>query len=167
MKAREERRKSNVGGSLGTGYVTVIVIFTVICLAILAALSFKTVMNNSATGETGRSYTDAYYSAEESANRRLAELDGAAAEGRRTGNTALLTDYMQSSAGIAAVPDSEGWTAEWTEPVTDKISLHCSVLFYSDPELHAGRRYEIRQWKTDVDAGTDEVRLTVWDGSLF
>lgn len=166
MKAQKERTKSAGSGSLGTGYVTVIMIFVVICLAILAALSFKTVMNNYGIGDVGRKNSAAYYSAEESANRKLAELDGAAAEAHKAGTVALLADCIQS-AGVNAVQDTEGVRAEWTEPVTDKMSLHCSVLFYSAPELHEGRRYEIKQWKTDVGTGTDEVRITVWDGSLF
>lgn len=165
----KNKKSASTGGSLGTGYVTVIMIFVVICLAILAALSFKTVMNNYGIGDVGRNNTAAYYAAEESANRRLAELDGAAARSRRTGDASALSDLIQSSEGVTAVPDVEGFRAVWSEKITDKMKLCCSVLFYSSPEMHDGRRFEIKEWKTDTGTGSDadEVRITVWDGTLF
>ena len=160
---------ASTGGSLGTGYVTVIMIFVVICLALLAALSFKTVMNNSGIGDASRTNTAAYYAAEESANRRLAELDGAAAESQKTGNPSVLSDMIQSSDEVAAIPDAEGLIAEWSEKITDKVRLRCAVLFYSSPELHDGKRFEVREWRTDIGTGTDpdDVHITVWDGTLF
>lgn len=168
MKVKDkEKRSPTVGGSLGTGYVTVIMVFVVICLAVLAALSFKTVMSNSGIGETSRRNAALYYSAEERANRRLADLDGAAAEAEMTGDFSLLADKVQSYEDLTTVPDVEGFTAEWSEEVTEKVKLRCSVLFYSDPSAHDGRRFEIKSWKTDVGAGSDEVHITVWDGSQF
>ncbi|MBR1832532.1 MAG: hypothetical protein IJ784_08880 [Ruminiclostridium sp.] len=168
MKTKnKEKRSGTVGNSLGTGYVTVIMIFVVICLAVLAALSFKTVMNNSGIGEVSRKNTALYYSAEERANRRLADLDGAAAEAERIGDLSLLADRVQSYDDLTTVPDAEGFRAEWSEDITEKLKLRCSVLFYSDPAAHDGHRFEIKSWKTDVGTGSDEVHITVWDGSQF
>lgn len=163
----KEKRNVTVGGSFGTGYVTVIMIFVVICLAVLAALSFKTVMNNAGIGEISRSNTSSYYSAEERANIRLADLDGAAAEAERTGDVSLLAERLQSYDDMVAYPDGDGFRAEWSEMITDKMKLRCSVLFYSDPAAHDGRRFEIKSWKTDSGPGSDEVHITVWDGSQF
>ncbi len=161
----EEKRDASVSiGGMGTGYVSLIMIFVAICLSALAALSFSAAGMNEELRSRNRSNSAAFYEAENRANRVLMQLDEAAYEAAESGLFMTFADTEID--GVTVTPCPDGYTASWTDTVTDKLDLVCSVTVYLSPELHDGRRYSIDKWET-VPAGTSaDVPLNVWNGEF-
>lgn len=162
------KKTGKFGTGIGIGYVSVIMIFSVLCLTILAVLSISS--SDSARQMSARSseYLTSYYSADSKAARILSELDRAALEAHESGF--FEDSFMQSELpeGVRLSPSPEGVSAEYSVPVNERTELRLKVTFYSEPEMHSGKRYKVNSRKT-CSAGGDEEdnRLNVWDGSSF
>lgn len=163
----EEKRENSVQlNGMGTGYVSLIMIFVAICLTALAALSFSAAGMNESLRDRNRSNTAAFYDAERSANRILMQVDEAALEAAQSGLFSTFADSAALIEGTAVAPCPEGYTVTWSCPVTGKLDLMCAVTVYSDPGMHGGARYNVDKWET-VPAGTAaDAPLNVWNGEF-
>ena len=74
------KKKRFFGSTVGVGYISMMLIFTVICLTILAVLSFQAVYSNDRVSSRSERFTQEYYDADMAAKRTLAQLDGIALE---------------------------------------------------------------------------------------
>lgn len=162
-------RKSNVTGTggMGVGYVSLIMIFAVICLTVLAVLSYQAAGANDILNEKSGAFTREYYAADSRAKEKLMLLDECAltaSEGFFSDDFAVLCSEKLSDVTVRTVP--EGAEVSFTEPMNDRLNLRVSVMFYSF--CADGSRYRITEWRTSsaVADTTDEV-LDVWDGSMF
>ncbi len=161
------RKSGGTGaGGMGVGYVSLVMIFSVICLTVLAVLSYQAAGANDILNEKSGRFTGEYYSADSSAKQTLCRLDEIAL----TSTGGFFEDDFTALCGEAlpevrlrSVP--EGVEASFTEPINDRLRLDVSVIFYSRP---SDSRYSITEWKS-VSAAQDETdeALGVWDGSMF
>ena len=149
----ENKRPISEGRGIGVGYVTLIMLFAVICLTVLAALSYQAARANDKLNEKSVYYTLRYYSADGRTNEVLSIFDELAYEAHETGFfadsfEALCQEkaddpssrYLDEGVSIKRV--QEGFMVTYSCPVTDNLELSAEFLFFDVPK--DGRRYEIR-----------------------
>ncbi len=161
-------KKNSIGSSgMGVGYVSLIMIFAVICLTVLAVLSYQAAGANAVLNEKGAAYTSQYYAADGRAKEKLMALDGyslSASQGFFEDDFTALCEENMPDVQLRNSPD--GITAEFTEYINDRLSLKVSIKFYSFSD--DGKRYRIEEWKSVASASEEsEEPLGVWDGSMF
>ncbi len=172
----ENKNPISEGRGIGVGYVTLIMLFAVICLTVLASLSYQAARANDKLNEKSVHFTSWYYLADGRMNEVLSTLDEAAYEAHETGFFAdsfeaiynekitLMTDQVYpDNAVIKRV--QEGFMVSYSCSVTANLELSAEFLFFDVPR--DGERYEIKKWKTaSITDETDEGTLGVWDGSM-
>lgn len=159
-----KRERNSRPAGLGIGYVSIMIIFAVIGLTLLAVLSFQAAGAGSGLSEKSAEFTAEYYAADSEAKRVLSELDAAAAE------AGLFFEEGFSEAAkevcpevkTAAVP--EGVRADYSVVINERQTLFVSVTFFSDPQ---SERFRVDRWQSRADSGEeDEGHLNVWDGTF-
>ncbi len=154
------------GAGLGIGYVSIMIIFAVICLTIFAVLSFQSAYSNSALTEKSTKYLTEYYSADEASQRILAELDGAALNaGDGIDFKGAFMDGAKNIAGVKLSDAPDGIRADITTVINERQSLVITAVFYPAPK--GEKRFEIKKRAVAVtDPKTDGNPLGVWDGKF-
>ena len=99
-------KKGRSGGTVGVGYISIMLIFTVICLTIFAVLSFQAVYSSDKMTNRSDGFTQQYYTADTEAKKTLSRLDGLAAE--------ALDGFSFEEGFIEAVSGVEGVSAART-----------------------------------------------------
>lgn len=162
---REKRRKSS-GGIVGVGYISIMLIFTVICLTIFAVLSFQAAYSNNRLSDRGEDFTQQYYAADMQAKKILSELDVKSAE--LTGSfdfsgefAAAAREISGCTAEVAARDGGECVLVDYSVELNDRQRLSVSVLFRS---AYNEYRYEILSWKTTTEETAGESHPNIWDG---
>lgn len=150
----------------GIGYVSVMIIFAMVCLAVFAVMSIRAAQSGEAVNMRAGEYTKQYYQAELELNETLARLDECALS---AGGSEFFAD---SFAECAADIDSVVITVEGGDvrviisaEITDRQSLIMTVVFYANPEMHGGARYEQKSLATATNGAEESGGLNVWDGS--
>lgn len=154
------RKTGTLGSGLGVGYVSVMVIFVTVCLTLFAALSLRAASSNDAFNEHSGEYLKLYYSAENKANRVLAELDGAAkkaSEGLFFEDEFELVDIK----GVEIERVRGGCEARFSVKIDDRRELRAEVIFSPNGS------YEITRWQSaDVSSGFENSNESLWDGNF-
>lgn len=162
-------RKNNVseGRGMGVGYISLIMLFAVICLTVLASLSYQAARANDKLNEKSISYTNGLYSADTAAKVILSELDAAAMLSFESDFfDDSFTAFCSSYDNLSLRKTAEGYEVSFSEPVSDALSLSVKIVFYSVPV--GNDRYEIAEWKTvSVSEITEDKPLGVWDGGAI
>lgn len=152
------------GAGLGIGYVSIMIIFAVICLTIFAVLSFQSAYSNSALTERSAEYLTDYYGADEASQRVLAELDGIALSARdEIDFKGAFMDGAQNIEGVKLSDAPDGVRAEITSKINEQQNLVITAVFYSSARGEesfgiTGRAVDI------IDDESDGKPLGVWDG---
>lgn len=151
---------------LGIGYVSIIILFVIIALTVLAVLSFQAAGSDIVLTEKSAAFTAEYYAADTAAKQKLAELDGAAEQaGEVFFEDSFAEAAEQLGASAAAVP--EGVRTEYSVAINERQQLYVSVVFFSAPEAHGGERYRVDRWQSGTETAADEdEHLVVWDGTF-
>ncbi len=152
--------------NFGSGYVSVIMLFVVICLTVLATLSLSAAGTNLRHNERSRTLMSSYYDAETRANGILMKIDEAAYSAGASGFFDTFSEKASAINGVTVLPCADGFNVIWSEAVNDRIQLECEVVVFKEPEFHSGKRYETKKWKTVSDEAV-ETRVNVWSGTLF
>lgn len=158
----DTEKKGRAGGTVGVGYISIMLIFTVICLTIFAVLSFQAVYSSDKMSSRGEGFTQQYYTADMQAKKTLAQLDGLAAEalgGFSFGDS--FADAVSEIDGASAARVPEGVRVDYSQPINDRQTLAVSVVFFSAP---GEERYDILKWsavEAEIDGGSHP---SVWDG---
>lgn len=111
----------------GTGTVSLLVIFTLLCLATLAMLSYSTVASNKTINERGFRHTEALAAAQGEAARTLAAIDGELLR--------LLDEWQQEQVIQAASssPASPPVAGEYSRRVAQALEeMGCTALEEQD-----------------------------------
>ncbi len=163
----DKRSSFSTTTGLGVGYVSLIMLFAVICLTVLAVLSYQAAGSNEMLNERSSSFNKEYYAADGRAKSILMRLDNAALSAHNDGffEDSFIAECEQLTA-VELIRTAEGFTASYTEAINDRLSLSVNVVFFSVPQQ--GRRYRIDSWKTvPVEQAEQGDSLGVWDGVLF
>lgn len=156
---------------LGVGYVSVMIIFAIICLTIFAVFSIKAASSNDAFNERSGGFLKQYYAADSEAKLILARLDECAYNARLANpdknaeNAVFVGAFELSANGIEGVVVSSaegGCAADYSVKINDRQELAVEVVFY------AGGGFEITRWQSvTVSGGGDDSHINVWDGEAI
>ncbi len=149
---------------MGVGYVTLIMLFAVICLTVLAALSYQAARANDKLNEKSISFTDGFYEADCRAKEVLSQLDEAAVLSHNSG---FFEDsfelYCSENEKLVTRKSAEGIEVAFTENISGNLLLSVKITFFSAPQ--GDERYEITEWKTIAVSGEyEDESLGVWIG---
>lgn len=160
-----DKRKAASGG-MGVGYVTLIMIFAVISLAVLAVMSYHAAGANDILNEKSVAATKEYYAADSRVQEKLMLLDKAALTAHQGFFESDFEQLCADMDGLTLRRGMEGFTVEFTEDINDRLSISVSAVFTSMPTVNG--RYRILSYKTvSADAAEEDKPLGVWDGSTF
>lgn len=157
-----KRDRLNTSG-LGVGYVSVMIIFAVICLTIFAVLSFSAASSSDGFNKRSGDFLKQYYAADSAAKSKLAQLDGLAKSAAETG---FFEDEFEAAVseqveGASLSRIADGFSVAWTEKINDRQELSVEVDFTSSGDC------EITRWQTGtLSEDSSDSHLGVWDGSF-
>lgn len=165
MNDRKNERSESRG--MGVGYVSLIMLFAVICLTVIATLSYQAARANDKLNEKGVSFTDGYYAADSSAKLILSELDYAAYTAHQSGFFEdSFPEFCSEYENVTLKNTAEGYEVSFKENISERLLLSVKLVFF--PTVSDGERYRIAEWKTvSADTDTDDGSLGVWDGENF
>ena len=153
-------KQKNAG--IGVGYITVMIIFAVLCLTIFAVLSFHAAGSNDALNARAGNYLNEYYEADMSAKEILFKLDRIAKTSR---DSLFFTESFEEAAGeidgVSVKAANGGCTAEFVVSVNERQNIFVSITFFEHT-----REYRINSWQNVTDAFDENTGLNVWDGTF-
>lgn len=141
---------------IGTGYLSIMMIFVVLCLTMLAALSYSTAQNEMKYSEKSGDYNKAYYEADLAAKRTLAAVDSAAANAEGYMDFMFLAE-LDELEGVSYSPFADGIEISWLTPINNRQSISSEIRYGPDG-------YEITEWRTVCTENISNAPLNVWDG---
>lgn len=150
--AKNERKPAGIG----SGYLSIMMVFVVLCLTMLAALSYSTASGEKKYSEKSAEYTKAYYAADLDAKHTLAAVDGVVSEYDNYADF-MLTAELDSMDNIEYETFLGGIEVSWSTPINQSQSIFCRVRF-------SGGSLEIISWRTGSSAEAEEKPLNVWLG---
>ena len=149
-----EKKRGILGG--GTGYLSLMMIFVVISVSILAALSFSAASNEKKYSEKSAEYTAAYYQADYNGKLRLSEML-TVTEGYMSFDDFMLASDLEAMGAELSGARPDRLTVSWTEEINERQSIAVEVEIFRD-----GHR--IKRWQTVSTAEESDGRLNVWTG---
>ena len=156
MDVKEKVGKNSRPAGIGTGYLSLMMIFVTLCLTALAALSFSAARNEKKFSVRSADYTAEYYSADLEAKRTLAEIDSVVS-GYSDYRDFMLLAELDEIGGIEYETLPDGLTASWKTEINDRQNISCRVKF-------SAGGFEILGWRTVSAGETEEAPLGVWLG---
>lgn len=158
MNREEKTRKI----ALGVGYVSVMLIFAVICLTIFAVMSFKAAMSTDTFNERSGEFLQQYYAADAKAKETLSKLNDGMQAAR--GSMFFEEEFEEAAKaldGVSVKQSPNGFSASYEVPINDRQVLAVDIRFDNDG------KYTIEQWQSRVVGFDDtESHLGVWDGNF-
>lgn len=158
-------RVKKIKSGIGIGYVSVMMIFAVICLTILAVLAFQAASSDEKLSERNSDFTREYYAADTKAKRILMELDNAAVAAAESPFFEDSFTELSAESGASLTRTADGFRAEYSVELNERLSLFVGAVFYSVPAAHGGERFEIVEWRTASASESVDKPLNVWDGN--
>lgn len=140
----------------GTGYLTLMTVFVMVCMAVFAALTFSAASAEKKFSGKSAEFTKEYYAADLEARRTLAEVDGIAAK-YSDPTDFMLADELDGLENVTYSQSADGLTVSWTTPVSGSRTIYSEVVYH-------GGKYEIKQWRSVSDNAAEDGPLNVWNG---
>lgn len=156
MNDREDGRKNSRPAGIGTGYLSLMMIFVTLCLTALAALSFSAARNEKKFSARSADYTAEYYAADLEAKRTLAETDSIVS-GYFDYRDFMLLAELDEVSGLEYENLSDGLAVSWKTPINDRQDISCRVKF-------SAGGFEITEWRTVSSGETEDAPLGIWLG---
>lgn len=150
----EKNRRKPAG--IGVGYLSIMMIFVVLCLTMLAALSYSTASNENKYSQKSADYTKAYYAADLEAKRTLAAVCGIVSEYGDYTDFMLLAE-LQGMDNIEYSNIMNGIEINWITPINQSQSILSCVRFSEGG-------FEIISWRTGLSCEQEAKMLNVWSG---
>ena len=132
---------------MGTGMISLVMMFSVLCLVIFALLTLTTALNQRALSSRTAQSTQAYYDAQ-------ARCAAVAAVLARGGELPGQVDGLE----VTYTPDPEGTRAAFSCPVDENRALEVELLLTGgEMRVLRWQSQRTQQWQADQD-------LPVWQG---
>lgn len=157
------KKDSSQNAGMGVGYVSVMLIFALICLTIFAVLSFKAAISTDSFNDRSGEFMRQYYAADTAAKKTLSQLNDCAFNAKSSGFFEdSFTERAQSIDGVSVRPTSKGLSVSYRVAINDHQELLVNVVFDDSG------KYGIEQWKSqNIYEENSDDHLGVWDGSTF
>lgn len=158
------KRRGSFSTGIGVGYVTLVMIFAVVGLTVLAVMAYQSAGANDVLNEKSVAYTQQYYDADVRAKEKLMLLDKAAYEAAESAFfDSRFEEQCSDIEGVTLRKTMQGYAVTFSEPINDALSIRVEVLFYSIPNENG--RYKLQEYKTvSADSAESDKPLGVWDG---
>lgn len=150
-----ERKKVRPAG-IGTGYLSLMMIFVMLCLTLLAAMSLSAAENGRRFSEKSAEYTKEYYAADLSSKEKLAEIDAVISKYEDYGDFMLL-DELDGMAGVEYIQTPRGLEVSFLTAINERQSISCKVGF-------SGGGFEVLSRRTVSTSEEEEEPMGVWSG---
>ena len=141
---------------IGTGYLSLMMIFVVLCLTILAALSFSAAESEKKYSEKSAAYTKAYYEADTLAKYTLAQV-AETVKNYTDYSDFMLLGELDEIEGISYESRPDRIDISWSTAINEKQSIYSSVTI-TDEGL------SITAWRTIQGETPEDEPLGVWSG---
>lgn len=163
----DEKKRIPHSGGIGVGYVSLIMLFAVITLTVLAVLSYQAACANETLNDRSVTFGKEYYAADGRAKEMLMKLDEGAVLAHGSGFFEdSFIEYCEELGCVSAKRSQGGVSVHYSEPLNERMELVVNILFYSDSQEQS--RYDIQMWKTvPVSDDNESDDLGVWDGTGF
>lgn len=157
---RKNDNSRNVG--MGVGYVSVMLVFAVICLTIFAVLSFKAAMSTDSFNDRSGEFIHQYYAADTAAKKTLSRLNDCAFDAKASGFFEdAFAESVQNIDGVSVKPVQRGFSVSYSVKINDRQELDVNVVFDSNGE------YTVEQWKSrEIFEENSDQHIGVWDGTF-
>lgn len=155
------KRQGSQGVGMGVGYVSVMLIFAVICLTIFAVLSFKAANSTDKFNERSGEFLRQYYAADAAAKETLSKLNDCAFSAR-AGQffEEEFEEYASEVEGVSLKQTADGFSASYSIVINDRQELAVSVMFDNSG-------YTIERWQSrSIFEENSGSHLNVWDGTF-
>lgn len=157
---RKKETAQSVG--MGVGYVSVMLIFAVICLTIFAVLSFKAALSNDMFNERSGEFLKQYYAADTSAKEMLSRINDCAFEAKES---PFFEDEFEEIIGdidgVDIMRKPDGFSVSYSIEINERQVLAVELQFDSEGS------YTINKWQSQtVDWENSGSHINVWDGSF-
>ncbi|MDE6763316.1 MAG: hypothetical protein K2J73_06525 [Oscillospiraceae bacterium] len=156
MDGKADGRKNSRPAGIGTGYLSLMMIFVTLCLTALAALSFSAARNEKKFSARSADYTAEYYAADLEAKRTLAEIDSIVSGCSDYRDFMMLAELDEVSGAEYEILH-DGLAVSWKTPINDRQNILCRIKF-------SAGEFEILSWRTVSSGETEEAPLGVWLG---
>ncbi len=157
MKNNKLSQSENRPAGIGTGYLSLMMIFVVLCLAMLSALSLSASVSEQKYSSRSAEYTKAYYSADSAAKRTLAEIYSIAG-GYDDYSDFMLISELEELENVAVKDVPDGTVMSWTTPINERQKIYSEVKI-------TGNRIEVTRWQTILgESPAEDAPLGVWSG---
>lgn len=154
-----KNEKNKLPSGIGTGYLSIMMIFVVLIMALLAALSLSAAKKEHNYSLKGAEYTAAYYEADLKARQTAAKYKALSDEYFSPSEPEFLAVLDEENAEYTLTPN--GIEISFSTPVSDRQEILMKI------SIHDGQ-YEITSSRTVPSGGEEETDgLTLWDGDLF
>lgn len=157
MRSKKETSQ-RVG--MGVGYVSVMLVFAVICLTIFAVLSFKAALSNDLFNERSGEFLKQYYAADASAKKLLSKINDCAFEAK--GSPFFEDEFEEIIGDIDGVDTKrslDGVSVSYSIKINERQNLAVELLFDDEG------RYTINRWQSQTANWEDSgSHINVWDG---
>lgn len=141
---------------IGTGYASLMMIFVMLCLSILAALSLSAAESGKSFSRRSADYTAEYYSAQLEAANTLAAVDGIVSQYSDYSDFMLASELEQmGNVNYTVLP--QALETSWLTPISDSQSILMTVRFSEGS-------FSIISCRTVSTEESGEVFLNVWQG---
>ncbi|MBQ8787481.1 MAG: hypothetical protein IJZ61_07585 [Oscillospiraceae bacterium] len=141
---------------IGTGYLSLMMIFVVLCLTMLAALSFSAAESERKYSEKSAEYTKSYYDADAAAKRTFAKVAEIAAEYDDYSDFMFLGE-LDMIDGVSYESTPVGIEISWTTPINDRQNIYSQIKITKSG-------IDITDWRTIQGNVPEEEPLNVWLG---
>ncbi len=153
-------KERTFSGGVNIGGMTVLVIFTLLCLTIFSVLSLASAQADHRLSQKSLEQTAQYYAADGKAEERLRSVSETLAEAaEESGNE---SGFWEKAAFLLGEGFSSGdKTFSFQEKINDSMNLSVKLqIVYGDPP-----KAEVLQWQSvsTVEYEIDDT-LTLWDG---
>lgn len=141
---------------IGTGYLSLMMIFVVLCLTILAALSFSAAVSERSYSEKSAEYTKAYYAADTAAMLTFAHISELAAEYDDYSDFMLLGE-LDAMDGVSYESYPDRIDISWSTPINSRQSIYSAISISENGTA-------VTDWRTIQGDTPEEEPLGVWLG---
>lgn len=141
---------------IGTGYLSLMMIFVVLCLTILAALSFSAAESERKYSEKSAAYTKAYYEADTRAKQTLAQV-AETVNSYTDYSDFMLLGELDAIEGISYESYPDRIDISWSSAINDRQSIYCAISVSDNGTA-------VTDWRTIQGDVPDEEPLGVWLG---
>ena len=141
---------------IGTGYLSLMMIFVVLCLTILAALSFSAAESEKKYSEKSAAYTKAYYDADVRAKQTFAQVAETVSNYTDYSDFMLLGE-LDAIEGVSYESYPDRIDISWSTDINDRQSIYSAISISDNGTA-------VTDWRTIQGDIPEEEPLGVWLG---